>query len=274
MNIKNNLLDNARVKFSESPNHSGKFGSNLPDTIIIHYTAGATAESAIRTLSNPEVKASAHVVVARDGTITQLVPFDTIAWHAGKSAYGDRVGFNKYAIGIEIVNAGRLVKSGNLYQAWFGKTYTEDEVIQAIHRNETISTYWQRYTEDQITAVYDLCSDLILQYHIKEILGHEEISPGRKIDPGPAFPLDKMRDKLLHADRSDQEDQDTSTYKNPGIVTASKLNMRTGPSTQSPTLSPQLSQNTVVDILDEQSGWYQVDVIIRGWVSKDFIRKG
>ncbi len=273
MNIKNNQLDDATVKFTESPNHNGKFETGLPDTIIIHYTAGATAESAIKTLSNPEVKASAHVVLARDGTITQLVPFNTIAWHAGKSAYGDRVEFNKYAIGIEIVNAGKLVKSGNLYQAWFGKTYSEDDVVLAVHRNETTPTYWQQYTEEQITAVYNLCNDLIRKYHIKEILGHEEIAPGRKIDPGPAFSFDKMRDKLLHADRSDQETADTTSFKNPGIVTASSLNVRTGPSTQNPVISPKLSQNTIVDILDEQNGWFLVEVKVHGWVSKDFIRK-
>lgn len=273
MKIEHQRIDKESANFVESPNTSGKFGEALPDTIVIHYTAGSSAESSVETLTSPDVKASAHLVIGRDGKITQLVPFDTIAWHAGQSAWGDRKGLNKYSIGIELDNAGRLTKSGSQYAAWFGRTYPEEEVVHAVHRNEEEPSYWHRYSEAQITKTYDVCRMLIDAYDIKTILGHEEISPGRKSDPGPAFPLDKLRDKLLHADRSDQEEVAFEGLENPGQVTASLLNIRSGPSADNPTIANPLQKGTPVDILGESNSWYQVEVKLKGWVSKNYIEK-
>lgn len=273
MKTQNGKLDEEIAEFVESPNCSGKFSEDLPDTIVIHYTAGSSGESSIRTLTNPNVRASAHLVISRDGSITQLVPFDTIAWHAGKSAWGDRQGLNKYSIGIELDNAGRLTKSGDQYISWFGRAYPEDQTIEAVHRNEEEASFWHRFTEEQITKTYEVCELLINAYDIKTILGHEEISPGRKIDPGPAFPLDKMRDKLLHADRSEQEDEKIEGFDNPGVVTASLLNIRSGPSTQNKKISHPLQKGTPVNIIDESNKWYQVEVKLKGWVAKSYIEK-
>lgn len=273
MDIKRGKLDDQTAKYIESPNESGAFGESLPDTIVIHYTAGSSAESSVSTLTNPNVKASAHLVIGRDGAISQLVPFDTIAWHAGESAWGDRRGLNQYAIGIELDNAGRLTKSGSKYSSWFGRTYSEDDVIEAVHRNEEEPSFWHRYTEEQITKTYEVCQLLIDQYNIKTILGHEEISPGRKSDPGPAFPLDKMRDKLLYADRSDMGEEKYKDYENPGIVTASLLNIRSGPSAENKKIANPLHKGTTVEILDESNGWYQVEVTLKGWVAGSFIDK-
>ncbi|MFQ5584691.1 MAG: N-acetylmuramoyl-L-alanine amidase [Calditrichia bacterium] len=136
MKIKNHLLTGEGVDFVKSPNHDGRFGENLPDTVIIHYTAGSSRESSVKTLCNPQHKASAHLVIGRDGLVTQLVPFNVIAYHAGPSAYGGRKGFNKYSIGIEIDNAGRLSRTGDGFISWFQKVYPAGEVIEAVHRNE------------------------------------------------------------------------------------------------------------------------------------------
>lgn len=277
MKIIDHRLDPDRADFVQSSKTGGPFAEGLPDTIILHYTASGNAYSAVQTLTSSEIQASAHVVVARDGGLTQLVPFDTIAWHAGRSAYGDRTGYNKYSLGIEIVNAGRLEKSGNEYVAWFGKTYPENQVIEAVHRNEQTPAYWQRYTEQQIAAVNELCMDLIRHYNIKHILGHEEISPVRKIDPGPAFPLDEMRGQLLFGERSDTPEEPqreaTEPYANPGIVKASMLNIRSGPAPSNPTIANPLTRNTRVNIISTANGWYQVETKIRGWVHGDFIEK-
>lgn len=273
MNISNAKLDKQSAKFVASPNTSGKFSEDLPDTIVIHYTAGSSAESSVRTLTNPKVKASAHMVIGRDGSATQLIPFDTIGWHAGESAWEDRRGLNKYSIGIELDNAGRLTKSGEQFISWFGRSYPEQEVIEAVHRNEEKPAYWHRFSEQQITKTYDICELLIDTYDIKLILGHEEISPGRKSDPGPAFPLDKLRERLLYADRSDQGEDEMAGIENPGVVTASMLNIRSGPNGDSKTIAQPLKKGTIVDIKDEQDGWYRVDVKMSGWVSKNFIHK-
>lgn len=250
----------------------GSFKSGLPDTIVLHYTAGGSVLSCINTFKDNDIKASAHVVVDTDGSLTQMVPFHKIAWHAGESAWLDRNGLNSYSIGIEIVNAGRLEKSGNVWRSWFGKTYPEEEVVQAVHRNETKPSWWHRYTEEQISSVFELCSTLMKYYNIRFILGHEEISPGRKSDPGPAFPLDKIRDRLLHSDRSAEHAPDESELFR-CIVSTRALNFRSGPGTNHRSITKPLSWGTELTIFGEQNGWYQAEVKMRGWVAKDFIRK-
>lgn len=207
MQIANHKLSGTNVSYKLSPNHGGKFAANLPDTIVIHYTAGPTLSSAVNSFLDPQRKASAHLTVSRDPEdgatikIVQMVPFDTVGWHAGPSTWKGRSGLNKFAIGIEIVNGGPLTRAGEQFQAWYGRLYPPSEVIEAVHRNETTPRFWHRFTEKQITAVFELCDVLMAKYPIKTIVGHEEISPGRKTDPGPAFPLDKLRERMLVRDR-------------------------------------------------------------------------
>lgn len=248
-----------------------KFAAGQPDSIIIHYTAGRNAESSAKFLCRKDVKASAHVVIGRDGKTWQLVPFDTISWHAGRSEYNGRSGYNKYSIGLEIDNAGILEKTGDNFVAWFGKHYPANEVMQAVHRNESIERFWHVYTEKQIECVEALCEELIKKYPtITQILGHEEIAQGRKQDPGPAFPLDKLR-QMIFQDR----DADAPNYDDmEGYVDVPKLNIRELPSVNSDTVTDPLLKDTKVKILQKQNGWYQVKAEIEGWVSADYVRFG
>ena len=87
-----------------------------PDMIVVHYTAGTSARTAAEFLAKEEVKASAHLVIGRQGELFQLVPFDTEAWHAGRSCYGGRANLNRYSIGIELDNLG--VYSGKRGVSW------------------------------------------------------------------------------------------------------------------------------------------------------------
>ena len=270
----------------ETPNLGSAFEAGDLDTIVIHYTAGANAASAIRAMTNPNHKASAHLVIGRDKSITQLVPFDRIAWHAGKSYFkeGDveKVGLNKYSIGIEIDNAGQLTKNGNQYLSWFGRSYGEDEVFEGVHRNQTQPTFWHRYTEEQIEIVSEICSFLVENYtangtQIKYILGHEEISPKRKIDPGPAFPLDKLRDRILKGNRDDDVAEDSDEMdvvlagRRTGVVTASKLNIRADASAGAKKVGPPLVQGSRVQILEEKKNWYKVKAEVVCWVSRKHV---
>ena len=77
--------------------------------IILHYTAGVSAQSSPRYLARPDVKASAHLVIGRLGKIIQLVSFDVEAWHAGQSSYAGRTCLNRFSIGIELDNLGRCL---------------------------------------------------------------------------------------------------------------------------------------------------------------------
>lgn len=281
MKIENHILTGTptdKISFQKTSKTSGKFPTSLPDTVVIHFTAGRSAKTSIRTLTDPNVKASAHLVIGRDNTITQLVPFDTIAWHAGKSNWEGRSGFNGYSIGIEIDNAGRLDKQGEEYLSWFKKTYKSTEVFQGTHRNESKPTYWHRYTEKQIEIVEEITRLLVDTYNVTLILGHEEISPGRKTDPGPAFPLDDMRNSILYADRQQDEPEkfepiaDSNNNEQMGIVTASKLNVRAMPSTSSSKVTEPLTKGSLVNIVEEQNGWYKVKIEEEGWVSREWVR--
>ncbi len=268
MKIEDHLLQGDSIVQNPSPNKGGKFAEGLPDTLIIHFTAGPTAQSAINTLTDPAVQASAHVVIDYDGSITQLVPFDEIAWHAGVSSWGSRKGMNKFSIGIEFVNPGNLTKIGDEYQAWYGTKYPQDQVIKAVHRNETKPRYWHIFTPEQIEQGMALCKLLTKTYGIKFILGHEEISPGRKIDPGPAFPLNRLRDRVLNNNKDDNKE---GLIPAEGTVTASKLNVRSQPSEEAEKVAKPLLGGTHVEIVDTKNGWYKVAVKITGWVSGRFI---
>ncbi|MFB6317717.1 N-acetylmuramoyl-L-alanine amidase [Saccharicrinis sp. FJH54] len=256
------------ISFISCPKNNRLFNAGQPDTIIIHYTAGRSGENSASYLARDNVKASAHIVIDRTGHIYQLVPFNTVAWHAGPSSYDGRSGYNNFSIGIEIDNAGILEPSGDKYISWFGKSYEPDEVIKAVHRNESVERYWHTYSEIQIQLVQDICELLMDTYPtITTILGHEEISPGRKQDPGPAFPLDKLRNLLL----SNRDSDAPTELKSVGFVDANLLNIRELPSGEAAMVSSPLSRGTRVRIKASHDGWYQVTAEIEGWVYGEYI---
>lgn len=271
MDIKNDLLTGPKVSQSSTPKTSGPFAFGQPDTIIIHYTAGGSMDSAVRTLCDPNIRASAHMVLGRDGSIVQLAPFTVKTWHAGNSSYNGRSGFNNYSVGIEIDNPGPVTKQGDTYISWFGKKYPQDEVIQATHRNETVPRFWVRYTQEQIETIEEICSLLISKYKIKYILGHDQIAPGRKQDPGPAFPMERIENRLLNANR-DLDGEADVVEKTSGIISVDKLNIRSGPDQTADKVALPLSKGTKVTILQESNGWYQVETSIRGWITSQYVQ--
>lgn len=195
--IKNHRLqiDAKDVPFVQSPNGGEALN---PTYLIMHYTAGTSADGAINWFRNPDAKASAHLVLDRDGSVTQMMPFNKVAWHAGKSALNGIVGLNRHSIGIEIVNAGKLHKNAaGKWVNWAGNVIKDDEVIVARHKNETGEAGWHVYTERQITAAIDIGVALREVYGFIDVLGHDDIAPGRKVDPGPAFPMISVQSKIL-----------------------------------------------------------------------------
>ena len=112
----------------------------------------------------------------------------------------------------------------------------------------------------------NLCNTLKDAYSIINILGYNEIAPSRKTDPGPAFPKESIRSRVLgrHEDIEDE-------LATEGVVLASKLNSRLGPNPNADLASSPLTGGAKVKILREKNGWYEVEVARRGWVSKDFI---
>ncbi len=202
----------------------------------------------------------------------QLVPFDRVAWHAGSSRWGNLSGLNAYSIGIELDNAGKLTRQGNTWRAWFGTEYSSDQVMEAVHKNGGELAGWPLYTPEQLQATLTVAGVLIKRYNLQAILGHDDISPGRKVDPGPAFPLANFQANLFG------RGEDTP----PQYKTTANLNIRTGAGTQFDKLpvSP-LPSGTRVEVLQRQGVWWQVDVLdtvkgdmdIQGWVHSRYLQE-
>jgi len=146
----------------------------------------------INYLITPEVKASAHLIIGRDGTVAQLVPFNIQAWHAGKSYYKGVNYLNAYSIGIELINRGKLICLSNTYYDAYSHIVPKEDVYTHIDGFKK-ATYWQRYTTAQLHALQQVCELLLNEYpQINDIIGHSDITT-RKLDPGPAFPMQEFK---------------------------------------------------------------------------------
>jgi N-acetylmuramoyl-L-alanine amidase len=235
--------------------------------LVFHFTAGDGAQNAVDWLCNPKAKASAHIVLGRDGSLTQLVDFNVKAWHAGVSSWSGLTGMNQYSIGIEMDNAGRLTKVGSKFRSWFQKDYPADEVVYAKHKFESEPAYWHAYTAIQIERALELAQVLVSTYGLKDIIGHDDIAPGRKSDPGPAFPLQNIRSKVFG------RMADVDLWE----VTTDGLNIRKGPGVEFDLVSAPLSQGTKVSVLECNGKWSCVCVEgvpdAEGWVASRFIRQ-
>jgi len=185
----------ARVTQTPTDNHGGAV---QPLYLVIHYTAGVNYQGAVQHFLKPEAKASAHLVIGRNGEIVQMVNFNLIAWHAGASAWGDLTMLNRYSIGIELANAGYLKRTaeGN-WITYTGKIIPPGEVILATHKNQQREVGWQIFPQAQLDALEEVATALHSKYQFRDILGHDDIAPMRKVDPGPAFPTDGFRSRVL-----------------------------------------------------------------------------
>lgn len=178
------------------------FGGDLasPSLIVLHDTAGRlTKGNSVDWFCSSDCGTSAHVVIERDGSITQVVPFNRVAFHAGKSSYNGksvRGSCNAFSIGIEIVNPGKLDKDG---KAWFHKP--SEAGFAGTERRGTKEHgvgWWMGYTPEQIDTVSNLCQALVAEYpSITDISTHWYISPGRKVDTNPLFPLEQVRQQAF-----------------------------------------------------------------------------
>ena len=136
--------------------------------VVLHYTGMKNEFSAIKRLQEPKFKVSSHYLIKKNGEIITLVPDLYEAWHAGLSSWESYSSLNKNSIGIEITNPGHQ----------FG---------------------YRNFSKKQICSLEKLLKHLIKKYQIKKeyILGHSDISPNRKKDPGEKFPWQRLAKKNL-----------------------------------------------------------------------------
>ncbi len=289
--IDDHILTGDNISFRLSPNTPGRFQSGSPDTIVIHFTAGSSLASSVNVLTNADSGVSAHFVVGRNGDIVQMLPTNKIAWHAGESHYEGRRGLNQYSIGIELDNAGQLKARGDgTYESWFGEVYGENEVLAAQHANQQSIGYWHKYTEVQIARTLSICKALSSYYDISTVVGHEEIAPARKVDPGPAFPLQKFKALVLQSESDkwaressesssqreahDQIQRDlASPVKRVANVSANALNVRKGPDVSFGVVENGLNKGEVLKVLEKRGEWAKVSYTKVGWVNTKYINE-
>ncbi|WP_319568164.1 N-acetylmuramoyl-L-alanine amidase [Cohaesibacter marisflavi] len=142
-----------------SPNFGERKDGRKVDMLLLHYTGMEDDAQALDWLCNPESEVSAHYFLHRDGTIVQLVDESKRAWHAGDAYWKGETDINSCSIGIEIANAGH-----------------------------------EEFGEKQLDILHMLCMDIIARNEIPNyrVLGHSDVSPGRKVDPGVKFPWKQL----------------------------------------------------------------------------------
>ena len=158
-----------KTTLNYSPNFDPKKRkTNQIKFLILHYTGMKTEKAAINRLTDIESRVSAHYLIKQNGEIITLVPDLYTAWHAGKSVWKNYTSLNKDSIGIEIVNPGHDIN-------------------------------YKKFSKIQLAALVRLSKFLIKKYRInlKNILGHSDIAPERKKDPGEKFPWKLLSKKKI-----------------------------------------------------------------------------
>ena len=152
-----------------SPNFGERRGGARPSLIVLHYTAMAGAEAALRRLTDPEAEVSAHYLIDYDGTVLSLVEEDKRAWHAGAGGWGDITDVNSHSIGIELQNTGT-----------------------------------EPFGEPQMASLETLLNAIMARWGIaaENVIGHDECAPGRKVDPGERFDWGRLVRQGLAARRA------------------------------------------------------------------------
>lgn len=133
------LDDGSALPYLPSPHVGASIASRF---LVIHYTAGSSEAGTVAWFRNPASRVSAHLVIARDGTLTQMVPFNREAWHAGQSRWGSLSGLNRHSIGIELDNAGCLIHSGGKWVSPLSRRSYPDKECSTrfpVRREETPS---------------------------------------------------------------------------------------------------------------------------------------
>lgn len=146
-----------------SPNCDDRPAGQIIDMLVLHYTDMASAEVSVARLCDPVAQVSSHYLIDEDGTIYALVPEEKRAWHAGVSYWRGETAINARSIGIELQNPGH-------------------------------SLGYRPFPEAQIAALIELVQGIQGRHPIpaRNVVGHSDVAPDRKIDPGELFPWKRL----------------------------------------------------------------------------------
>ena len=150
-----------------SPNCGSRRDALRPSLIVLYFTVFKTAEAGIERLCDPAFEVSAHYVISNSGELTQLVPEEMRAWHAGAGRWHGQDDINSRSIGVELDNEGT-----------------------------------HPFSEQQMHALETLLPRIMKRWGItpEGVIGHSDLAPGRKIDPGPRFDWARLAMQALAAD--------------------------------------------------------------------------
>lgn len=167
--------------------------------IVLHFSATDSEQATFKWLENSSAVGSTHLVIDRNGKVTQLVPFDLVSFHAGKSSWNGLTSLNQYSIGLDFVNAGQLRRDGGTWFSLSGKGYSSSDIFEYTDPKTGEVSAWHKYSDQQIRAVERVIKALVSNYpSIEAVVGHSDISPGRKFDPGPALPIGIFQSILIN----------------------------------------------------------------------------
>lgn len=156
-----------------SPNFNER---TLPiSMIVIHYTEMESAEAALERLCDPEAGVSAHYLISEDGEVTRLVAEEQRAWHAGQSYWRGHKDVNSASVGIELDHPGHALG-------------------------------YRDFSEAQFAALVPLVARIVKEHDVPRanVVGHSDVAPARKIDPGELFPWDRLAEYGLCLPRPDK----------------------------------------------------------------------
>jgi len=194
------------VAYKRSPNQSDRAGAAVV-AVVLHYDASPSDSATVNWLCNPASKVSAHYHLGRSGAITQMVPLDRVAWHAGQADIPLRDGEyissgNRSTIGIEMANLGLLQKTAD------GFAYAVDGALRKykgatpLHAALTypdgrrVEGWWEPFAEPLLASLTSVLQAIGAAGYVaatKNLVGHDEVARpwGRKCDPGAAFPWER-----------------------------------------------------------------------------------
>ncbi|MEL7145833.1 MAG: N-acetylmuramoyl-L-alanine amidase [Bacteroidota bacterium] len=205
-----------------------------------------------------------HVLIDRDGLVTQFIPFNEQIPVAIAGSWEGIKNLASRSIILTFVNHGRLQKQGENFVSTEEVSVEKTDVFTGIHQNEESLSYWQKFTDSQVTIAEKIIRCLTSAYQVKYILGYEEVCPGLQTDPGPAFPLEIMRRKVI----KDQVNElsNTLNYKN----VADQLDL--GTVLRDDVLALKAERDAkIINIRRKNGGWYKVNIDLGGFVKEEWI---
>lgn len=210
------------------------------------------------------VELDSHVLINRDGSVYQSIPFDKQVDADIAGSWEGLSDLRSKSVIITLENCGRLDKKADKFYSGCGRTFDTNDVFTGIHQNEETLSYWQKFTNSQVQIAEKIIRCLTSTYQVKYILGNEEVCPGLQKDPGPAFPLEILRRRIVRENMLHNH-QNTSEADPSGRF---DLNAILG---RQQSYSPENKNARIVNIRKKNGGWYKLNIDLGGFIKEEWV---